>query len=238
MPTHVATEPHYLYRFFGAGGTLLYIGITVSIPERVKKHSVDKPWWDGVANIAKENYPNRAAALEAEQRAIIAEHPLYNIVHNSAGSQWHSAPAGTGRAPELIPVCMGCKEQIHDDDGGALHISQPGVSAYQQWLSKRGGRWDDWDDFLESADRPPFPRWLVHCDGCNPHWVSDYDEGISVCDGCYAISTNEVRTWAQLTWWTSHLAEKRWLEHTNWFSFLRTIATGAEDAAFVQEVRR
>lgn len=75
-------EPHALYRFYGAGGTLLYIGITNEIPRRLKDHSRDKPWWLGVTSIKVEHYPNRQSVLEAERRAIIAERPLYNDQHN------------------------------------------------------------------------------------------------------------------------------------------------------------
>lgn len=78
----VLDEPHALYRFYGAGGTLLYIGITNSIPVRLKRHSSEKAWWTGVTNITLEHYPDRLAVLEAERRAIIAERPLYNEVHN------------------------------------------------------------------------------------------------------------------------------------------------------------
>lgn len=77
-----ASEPHALYRFYGAGGTLLYVGITNSIPVRLKAHNKDKPWWLGVTNITVEHYPDRRAVLEAERRAIAAERPLYNGTHN------------------------------------------------------------------------------------------------------------------------------------------------------------
>ncbi len=79
-----ASEPHALYRFYGAGGTLLYIGITNSIPVRLKAHNKDKQWWLGVTNITIEHYPDRRAVLEAERRAIATEHPLYNGTHNPA----------------------------------------------------------------------------------------------------------------------------------------------------------
>lgn len=75
-------EPHALYRFYGAGGTLLYIGITNSIPVRLKAHDKGKPWWTGVTNITVEHYPDRRAVLEAERRAIVTERPLYNGTHN------------------------------------------------------------------------------------------------------------------------------------------------------------
>lgn len=89
----MAQEPqtHALYRFFGAGGTLLYIGITNSIPRRLGQHNDDKAWWHGVSRVEIEHYPNRRAVLEAERRAIIAEKPLYNDKHNSQSPTTYGA---------------------------------------------------------------------------------------------------------------------------------------------------
>lgn len=78
------SRPHALYRFYGAGGTLLYIGITADLPTRLHDHRDDKPWWLGVTNVTVEHYSSRDAVLEAERRAIIAERPLYNSQHNGA----------------------------------------------------------------------------------------------------------------------------------------------------------
>ena len=78
-------QTHALYRFYGAGGTLLYIGITNALPRRLGQHHDDKPWWLGVAEVKVEHYPNRKAVLAAEKQAIIAEKPLYNDKHNGGG---------------------------------------------------------------------------------------------------------------------------------------------------------
>jgi hypothetical protein len=85
-------RPHALYRFFGAGGTLLYIGITADLPTRLHDHRDDKPWWLGVTNVTLEHYPSRDAVLEAERRAIVAERPLCNNHHNEAGRVKPSKP--------------------------------------------------------------------------------------------------------------------------------------------------
>lgn len=83
--THdLASRPHALYRFFGAGGTLLYIGITADLPTRLTNHRDEKAWWLGVTNVTVEHYPDRASVLEAERRAIATERPLYNSQHNQA----------------------------------------------------------------------------------------------------------------------------------------------------------
>jgi hypothetical protein len=73
-----------LYRFFDAEKRLLYVGISMKPWERFKQHKRQKPWWDDVALITKENYANRSAVANAERLAIKTEKPIYNIVHNAS----------------------------------------------------------------------------------------------------------------------------------------------------------
>lgn len=102
-------EPHALYRFYGAGGTLLYIGITNEIPRRLKQHNKDKPWWLGVSRIDVEHYPTRHAVLEAERRAIMAEKPLYNQVHNQ-GAPWEDTHEARDCYARVIREALGDEE--------------------------------------------------------------------------------------------------------------------------------
>lgn len=74
---------HALYRFYADDGALLYVGITLDPGSRWRAHRDDKPWWHHVTSITIEVHPDRAAVLDAERDAIIAEHPRHNIVHNS-----------------------------------------------------------------------------------------------------------------------------------------------------------
>lgn len=74
-------EPHVLYRFFDAAGLLLYIGMTVSLPQRMAQHGVEKPWWAEVASVTVEHFPDRASVHQAEKAAIVVERPRYNVVH-------------------------------------------------------------------------------------------------------------------------------------------------------------
>jgi hypothetical protein len=85
------SKAHALYRFFGADGALLYIGITASLPNRLARHKEDKPWWCDVADIRVEHFQSRRAVLEAERAAIVAEKPLHNVRHN--GLTARPAPA-------------------------------------------------------------------------------------------------------------------------------------------------
>jgi hypothetical protein len=75
-----------LYRFYGEGDTLLYIGLTRNPPARLKKHSSDKTWWEDVMRIEFEHFTDLAALRKAEEAAIIACRPKYNIQFNGKSS--------------------------------------------------------------------------------------------------------------------------------------------------------
>jgi predicted GIY-YIG superfamily endonuclease len=74
-------QTHALYRFFDAGGDLLYVGITNDPGRRWGRHANDKPWWHEVDHIEIERYPDRESVLAAEQKATKEERPKYNVVH-------------------------------------------------------------------------------------------------------------------------------------------------------------
>jgi len=76
------TERHALYRFYGSGGELLYIGISRQWPDRFKQHGRDKYWFGDIARIEIEYVDSRERALDEEKRAIQSERPLHNVTHN------------------------------------------------------------------------------------------------------------------------------------------------------------
>jgi hypothetical protein len=227
-------EPHALYRFYGAGGTLLYIGITNEIPRRLKEHNGDKPWWLGVANITVEHYPSRKSVLEAERRAIIAERPLYNDVYNRPGRDWGEARgATTGR---LLAICMDCEEEI-TPGMGALHILEREALAVMRYEMGQG-RPDSPLVLLTRSDLLAGPdpvAWQVHCDWCNPHRHPETDD---ICPSCYAIDVGRCDTWPRLVEWTAHLMEKDWVAAgTNWLSFIRAVASASTRTGLVAATR-
>lgn len=83
------SRPHSLYRAYDLSGALLYVGITLNIPNRFTAHQGNKAWWSDVANIKLEHFPDRAAVLTAERTAIMEEAPAYNI-------QWRRGATMTG----------------------------------------------------------------------------------------------------------------------------------------------
>jgi hypothetical protein len=75
-------SPHALYRFFGADGSLLYIGLTMNPGTRWPSHAREKPWWLAVHTVTIEHFPDRPSVEAAERAAIRAERPRHNVVHN------------------------------------------------------------------------------------------------------------------------------------------------------------
>lgn len=107
----MAGIPHALYRFFAADESLLYVGITCDVGRRWDRHSRDKPWWTEMARSTVEHFDTREAVLAAEEAAIRAEKPRYNIRHNGDGPLTAGKPkadSGVARnrllAAEVLPL--------------------------------------------------------------------------------------------------------------------------------------
>lgn len=99
-----------LYRHRDKNGTLLYVGISLSVAARLAQHASTSHWFAEVAQVDVEYFPTREAALSAERRAIHSEHPRCNQVH-SAARQRKPETRGTRRASAALafapvgPVC-------------------------------------------------------------------------------------------------------------------------------------
>lgn len=74
----LGTAAQAVYRCFGAGGQLLYIGTTGHLGRRLAAHA-EKIWFLEVRGMTFEWYPDEASALKAERTAIHIEQPKYNI---------------------------------------------------------------------------------------------------------------------------------------------------------------
>lgn len=78
----VPNRPHVLYRFYDVTGSLLYVGITVSLWNRLPNHQATKAWYGDIVTIKVEHFPDRDTARAAETEAIRAERPRHNVHHN------------------------------------------------------------------------------------------------------------------------------------------------------------
>jgi hypothetical protein len=92
-------RPTTLYRFFGDGRRLLYVGITSTGLARWAQHARDKGWWTQVTYVEVRHFDTREEAEEAEITAIRSEDPAYNI----AGREPPAVPApGRKRAVNFM----------------------------------------------------------------------------------------------------------------------------------------
>jgi hypothetical protein len=69
----------YLYRHFNKEGALLYVGVSLNALNRLAQHRDVSHWFPAITNVTIEIFPDRKAALAAEQKAIIKENPRHNL---------------------------------------------------------------------------------------------------------------------------------------------------------------
>jgi hypothetical protein len=90
-PDAAVNRPHSVYRCYGPGDVLLYVGVAEDVEHRMFHHlhpcNVGKqPNGALQRHMARHDvegvYPNKLAAREAERRAIAAGAPLLNKQHN------------------------------------------------------------------------------------------------------------------------------------------------------------
>lgn len=162
-----------LYRLYDSDDNLLYVGIAGNPGRRFEQHHDEKPWWSEVARTDLQHYDERAAALIAEQAAIVAEKPLHNVVHNrgyrrrspepahrptSVDTTWmfeSSRYAGLVRKTplQLYPELdlSSCVDDCWDDDG------ETQLDYYVDYVTRNHPEWLD-------SDAVPI-CWFVEGDG-------------------------------------------------------------------------
>lgn len=67
-----------LYRFFGTGMELLYVGVSTNPSVRWVAHRREAPWWRRIRFLHTTVLPTTSDALGAERAAIHAESPEFN----------------------------------------------------------------------------------------------------------------------------------------------------------------
>jgi hypothetical protein len=75
--------PHTLYRMFDKSERLLYLGITKAFDARMYEHRRYQPWFELVDRIEREEFPDFKSARQAELVALLAESPIFNVMHAS-----------------------------------------------------------------------------------------------------------------------------------------------------------
>lgn len=74
-----------LYRFW-SGDALLYVGVSANAYRRAGEHRRGAAWFEEADRVTFERFPDRKSVLVAEQAAIRAERPKYNVQFAAAQS--------------------------------------------------------------------------------------------------------------------------------------------------------
>jgi predicted GIY-YIG superfamily endonuclease len=61
---------------------ILYVGITDNLFSRMAQHQRQSRWWDSMDSLSWEEWPDRDAALQQEERLIKRHRPPFNTTHN------------------------------------------------------------------------------------------------------------------------------------------------------------
>jgi len=80
-------NPCHLYRHFGKSGNLLYVGISMSVLNRIVQHERNSKWFSNLGHITIQEFESRLLAEKAERIVIKTEKPPYNIVYKDIGKQ-------------------------------------------------------------------------------------------------------------------------------------------------------
>lgn len=200
---------HALYRFFDAGGDLLYVGVTNDPGRRWGRHANDKPWWHEVDRIEIERYPDRESVLAAERKAIQEEHPRYNVAHVAAVLP----PTVVEDRPRHVSCECGEPATI-------LYVLYRDLAEHasrvKKWKSERSSSGVLlFKEFLATPDLVP---WTASCDA-------------HVVDDGHPYEFPYPRTWKEWAARTAHLLEtKDWVISTNWYAWLYGVgAAGPEN---------
>jgi hypothetical protein len=71
-----------VYKYFDAGGALIYVGITNQGPARQKAHVRAAVWWSLAVRSEIEHFGTRAAAAKRESELIREHRPKFNVAGN------------------------------------------------------------------------------------------------------------------------------------------------------------
>lgn len=109
MTSRVDQLPHYVYRYFGADDTVLYVGCTYDLKARHKRHTISSEWFPDAVRRSHQEFPDKWTGRVAERVAIIMCRPVHNKTHNywtiefSLARELHSVMANRpDNAAELI----------------------------------------------------------------------------------------------------------------------------------------
>lgn len=153
MPRVDKDKATALYRLYDADEALLYVGIAVDPPVRLRIHSGEKTWWPQVARHTVEWHPDRPSAEVAEVAAIVTEKPRYNVEHSTTRARGDALAEYRSKYPK--PRQIRIAVQMWNDFGKATKAAGTSRAAvigeFMRWYMRRPG--------AKLPDRPPAGPW-------------------------------------------------------------------------------
>jgi hypothetical protein len=132
-----------VYRMYDTQERPIYIGMTGDLQKRISTHS-DRRWFPLVTTITLEWFPTRAAARVAEQEAIRAERPYYNIASKPVRSPQRRQPR-----PAVAVTLLNAGQLVSLAEAVAAGIVPYSLGAMRQC------RWRDPEAFPEVKGHRP-----------------------------------------------------------------------------------
>lgn len=181
MPVHITPDdPHFVYEMYDEAGTVLYIGCTGNLAQRLSSHRSERDWFGDVARLVVDRYPDQRSGLDEERARIIRLQPKYNHVftesHDNGGwkkrRQRMDEAHGAGRFCG-DHVCRPCIDQAH-----ALGVA----CRNRTWLGTSCRVCANFKPFytlLSDEDRKAHPDW-------EPLWEA-YPDRCPTCDEAEAF---------------------------------------------------
>jgi predicted GIY-YIG superfamily endonuclease len=111
---------YFVYRLYAADRTLLYIGSTNNLLERLGNHAREKPWASRVVLVRTEAFTERSVALAAEREAVRLEKPRHNGVlyvtpeglTKKEAIYWYNRRRSESRQHLRQKVCEVCSKEF------------------------------------------------------------------------------------------------------------------------------
>jgi hypothetical protein len=161
-----------LYRHFDAAGELLYVGCTGNVIRRTEQHEAQSPWLPEVATITVEHFASGSEALAAEEAAIRAENPKYNVrgklpdLRQTAEEReaWNAMALSEDRlrAADLLAAHPG-KSYFDNSDLAKAHLTIRVPLLQSGLIRKRkfGGRVVYSREDIEALANAPADTWVI-----------------------------------------------------------------------------
>jgi hypothetical protein len=136
----IPTAPgYYVYRFWTADGTCLYVGrVGDSGPRspqaRLNNHRYTKTWWPDVAKIEVAELPDHPAVVAEEAEQIKALRPLHNVRRANCGHDLS--------LPGAVKSTGGCREcaKEYSKEYNKQHYDGTAQAAYEASPARKAAK--------------------------------------------------------------------------------------------------